>query len=164
VFRFPAKRRAIQGLATSPRPPAFWRHALVSLALLSFAACEGGAPEVQVPPRAALPPADYRIEAEQFAGLQRAALAADYAAFAEELGARDTDGVTAELGQAFGGGPFDVYTAHAVTTDRAHSRLVELRGRSARLYLYLALDRVPGGWDIAGYQLGRDREAIAGRL
>jgi hypothetical protein len=72
--------------------------------------------------------------------------------------------VVAELTQAFGGAPFDLYTADAETDDWAHRRLVELRGPGARLYLYLGLDRAPGGWNIAGYELGRDRAALAARL
>jgi hypothetical protein len=140
------------------------RAAMSAAALLALVACGGGTPDVQVPVRAPLPPADYRTQADQFARLQRAALAGDYAAFAGELGSGDAGEVADQLTQAFGGAPFDVYTAEAVTTDSAHRRLVELRGPSARLYLYLALARVPGGWDVADYRLGRDRETLASRF
>jgi hypothetical protein len=114
--------------------------------------------------RPPLPAADFRTQADQFADLQGAALAADYVSFARFLGARDEGAVVARLTEAFGGGPFDLYTVDTTTDDWAHRRLVELRGPGARLYLYLGLDRAPGGWNIAGYELGRDRAAIAGRL
>jgi hypothetical protein len=130
---------------------------------LLLSACAGD-PQVEVPARPALPPADYRTNADQFADLQRAALAGDYSEFARHLGRGDEEAVVAQLQDAFGGAPFDVYTADAVTNNFAHRRLVELRGPSARLYLYLALDRAPGGWNLAGYQLGQDREALARRL
>ena len=132
-------------------------------ALLALSAC-GGSPGVEVAQRQSVPETDFRTQAEQFAELQEAALAADYVSFARFLGARDEEAVVAELTEAFGDAPFDVYTADAKTDDRVHRRLVELRGPGARLYLYLALDRSPGGWDIAGYQLGRDRAALARRL
>lgn len=139
------------------------RGAAVAAILLALAAC-GGSPEVQVPARPALPAADYRTQTEQFAELQRAALAGDYAAFAEALGGRGAENLVAELTEAFGGAPFDVYTADARTDGWGHRRLIELRGTAARLYLVTALNATPGGWDIAGYQLGRDRDDIAGRL
>ena len=141
----------------------FWRRSLLIAALLALSAC-GGSPSVELPQRPPLPAADFRTQAGQFADLQEAALAADYVSFARFLGARDEEAVVAELTEAFGDAPFDVYTADAETDDRVHRRLVELRGPGARLYLYLALDRAPGGWDIAGYQLGRDRAALARRL
>ena len=130
--------------------------------LLALAAC--GGPRVEVPVRPPLPPADFRTQADQFAELQQAGLAADYRSFARFLGARDEQAVVAQLTDAFGGAPFDVYTADAETNDRAHRRLVELRGPGARLYLMTALDRTAGGWNVAGYELGRDRAAIARRL
>ena len=138
------------------------RRAPLAALLLALAAC--GAPEVEVAQRPALPAADFRTQADQFAELQGAALDADYVSFARFLGARDEETVVAELTEAFGGGPFDVYTADVATDDREHRRLVELRGPGARLYLYVGLDRAPGGWNIAGYELGRDRSAIARRL
>jgi hypothetical protein len=137
---------------------------LLFAALLALAACAAETPSVHVPARPALPPADYRTQAGQFAELQRAALAADYAAFAEALGGRGAENLVAELTAAFGGAPFDVYTADARTDAWGHRRLIELRGTAARLYLVTALNASPGGWDVAGYQLGRDRDAIAGRL
>ena len=130
--------------------------------MLSVAACAG--PQVDVAQRPPLPAADFRTQADQFAELQAAALDADYTSFARFLGARDEEAVVAQLTDAFGGGPFDLYTADAETDGGAHRRLVELRGPGARLYLYLGLDQAPGGWNIAGYELGRDRAAIAGRL
>jgi hypothetical protein len=139
-----------------------WPCGLLAVVLLAAAGCN--APEIQMQQRPSLPAADFRTQADQFAELQASALAGDYVAFARFLGARDEDEVVSLLTQAFGGGPFDVYTSDASTDDWAHRRLVELRGPGARLYLYLGLDRAPGGWNIAGYQLGRDRAAIAGRL
>lgn len=135
---------------------------LLVAALLALSACGGR--DVEVPQRAALPQADFRTRADQFAELQRAGLSADYPAFARSLGAGDEQAVVAQLAEAFGGGPFDVYTADAETDSWAHRRLVELRGPGARLYLYLGLSRAPGGWNIAGWELGRDRAAIARNL
>jgi hypothetical protein len=140
----------------------FRRFGLTAAALLALGACAG--PQAEVAQRPPLPAADFRTQADQFAELQGAALAADYLSFARFLGARDEQAVVAELTEAFGGAPFDVYTADAETDDRAHRRMVELRGPGARLYLYLGLDRSPGGWNIADYEIGRDRAAIAGRL
>ncbi len=134
----------------------------IPMLALALSACSG--PGVEVPQRPPLPAADFRTQAEQFAELQRAGLAADYPAFARYLDARDEQAVVAQLTEAFGGGPFDVYTADAETDDGAHRRLVELRGPGARLYLYLALDEAPGGWNMAGWELGHDRAAIARRL
>ena len=149
--------------ARSPSLPARFRpRDLLVAALLACAGC--GGPAVEVAQRPPLPAADFRTQADQFAELQGAALDGDYASFARFLGSRDEEAVVAELTQAFGGGPFDVYTADVRTDDRAHRRLVELRGPGARLYLYLGLDRAPGGWNIAGYELARDRAAVAGRL
>ena len=138
------------------------RFGLHAAVLLAGAACAG--PTVDVAQRPPLPAADFRTQADQFAELQGAALVGDYQSFARFLGARDEEAVVAQLTDAFGGAPFDVYTADAATDGGAHRRLVELRGPGARLYLYLGLDRAPGGWNIAGYELGRDRAAIAARL
>jgi predicted small lipoprotein YifL len=131
--------------------------------LLALSACGGSAP-VEMPQRPALPVADFRTQAGHFAELQEAGLAADYLSFARFLGARDAQAVVAQLTEAFGGGSFDVYTAGADTDDFAHRRLVELRAPGARRYLFVALNRAPGGWDIAEWELGRDRAAIAARL
>lgn len=138
------------------------RRAPIAALLLALAAC--GGPEVELSQRPPLPAADFRTQADQFAELQGAALDADYVSFARFLGAREEEAVVDELTEAFGGGPFDVYTADVATDDREHRRLVELRGPGARLYLYIGLDRAAGGWNIAGYELGRDRSAIARRL
>lgn len=140
-----------------------WRCARITAAMLALSACQG-TPRVEVPQRPALPAADFRTQAAQFAELQRAGLAADYPAFARHLGARDEQAVVDRLTQAFGGGPFDVYTADAETDDWGHRRLVELRGTGARLYLYTALGRAPGGWNVRGHELGHDRAVIARRL
>ncbi len=120
--------------------PSLWRRLRriertgpLAAALLALAACAvDPAPGTA---RAPLPAADYRTQTEQFAQLQRAALAADYAAFAQALGGRGADELVAELTDAFGGAPFDVYTAEARTDNWGHRRLLELRGTAARLYL-----------------------------
>lgn len=141
-----------------------WRGSVALAALLLLGACAGGGERAEVPQRQSLPPADFRTQAEQFADLQEAALAADYLSFARFLGARDEQATVAQLTEAFGGIAFDVYTADSETDNWTHRRLVELRGPRGRLYLVTALNRAPGGWDIAGFELGRDRKAIAPRL
>lgn len=141
-------------------------------ALMTLAACAGGAERAGVeaadriaaPQRAPVPDADFRTESEQFAALQRAALAADYVAFARGLGARDPDAVVAQLTEAFGGAPFDAYTIGEQMRSRDHRRAVELRGTKDRLYLYLELDRSAGGWNVDEYELGRDRGAVTRKL
>ena len=149
--------------ATVTTRATFLRCGSLVVALLALSAC-GGGPRVEVAQRPPLPPADFRTQADQFAELQVSALAADYVSFARFLGATDEQAVVARLTEAFSGAPFDVYTADAETDSWGHRRLVELRGPGARLYLYLGLNRAPGGWNIAGYELGRDRAAIARHL
>lgn len=136
---------------------------LLVAALMALASCgaNGGA---EVPGRPDLPSADFATRDDQFAALQHAALTADYGKFANVLGASDPAEVVARLNQAFGGDPFDVYTDRAETDSDEHERLIELRGTKGRLYLYVRLEKAPGGWNMAGYELGRDRAAIAGRL
>lgn len=109
-------------------------------------------------------PADYTTETNHFQSLQRAALGGDYLAFAEHLKAQDAQVVVAQLQQSFGGRPFDVYTAKSQTNATVHKRVVELRGTGARLYLFLELEKVPGGWNVGTYQIERDRRRIVTRL
>lgn len=109
-------------------------------------------------------PPQYATSAEQFAGLQRAGLSGDYRAFAGHLKAEDPQSVTNKLQQSFGGRPFDVYTRTAKPGADAHRRLVELRSTTGRMYLYVALDKVPGGWRVADYRLDRKRAAVSTQL
>ncbi|MEM1299802.1 MAG: hypothetical protein AAGH68_11035 [Pseudomonadota bacterium] len=109
-------------------------------------------------------PPQYATSAEQFAGLQRAGLSGDYRAFAGHLKAEDPQAVTTKLQQSFGGRPFDVYTRAAKPGEDAHRRLVELRSTTGRMYLYVALDKVPGGWRVADYRLDRKRAAVSTQL
>ncbi len=142
-----------------------WRSGFLLACLLMLTACGGAdSDRIQVAARPQLPPADYLTQSDQFAELQRAALAADYRAFAQALHAGDPQAVVAQLTDAFAGKPFDAYTLEAHTGSREHQRVAELRGDSARLYLYLELDRSPGGWNVGHYALGRDRDEAMRRL
>ena len=112
----------------------------------------------------ASPAPDYATTGEHFAGLQRAGLGAGYAEFAKHLKASDAKSVTDALQRSFQGGPFDVYTRKSTETDKQFQRLVELRSTTGRLYLYVSLDRVPGGWIVTGHELDRKRSVIMARL
>ncbi len=137
---------------------------LVAPALLGLAACAAEPPDVPVATRPELPPADFRTMTEQFAGLQRAALAADYAGFAEELGVRDPDNVTAELSGRVRRGA--VRRLHGA--GRHHRSKPSPAGRAARAVgAALPLSRARARRRAAGtsraIELGRDRDAIARR-
>jgi len=106
----------------------------------------------------------YRTASEHFAELQRAALSADYNAFAEHMGARDTEAVITRLEESFGGAPFDVYTLEVKNGAREHRRAAELRGPSGREYLYLELAHEGGGWAVRRAELARDRASALARL
>lgn len=149
------------------RPITLWRGGIFVAMALAVSACgggSGGADRIGVRSAPVLPPADYLTEAAQFAELQRAALSSDYEGFASHLHASDPQAVVGQLRDAFGGGPFDVYTLDAETSSRDHRRVAELRGPSGRLYLYLELDRADGGWNVERYELGRDRSTALARL
>lgn len=142
---------------------------LVVLALSACGGSDGGADRIRASSTptatpAVLPPADYLTQSDHFAELQRAALASDYEGFADHLGAGDPQAVVGQLRDAFGGGPFDLYTLDDETGSRGHRRVAELRGPSGRLYLYLELDRADGGWIIDRYELSRDRATSLARL
>lgn len=145
-----------------------WRGGAALAAALAVSACGGGgevgSDRIQVAARPQLPPADYLTQSDQFASLQEAALSSDYQGFARHLRARDPQAVIAQLNDAFGGDPFDIYTLDARTRSRDHRRVAELRGPAGRLYLYLELDRSDGGWNVARYELGRDRDDVFRRL
>jgi len=107
---------------------------------------------------------EYRTASEHFAELQQAALSADYNAFAEHMGADDTQAVVTRLEESFGGAPFDVYTLDVENGMREHRRAAELRGPSGRLYLYLELAREGGGWAVRRAELEPDRAAALAYL
>jgi hypothetical protein len=142
------------------------RSALVVLCLGAVTACAGGPgadgsgtsakPTTQAP--------DYATTGDHFAGLQRAGLAGSYTEFAKHLKAADPKTVTDALQLSFRGGPFDVYTRKSSESGARFQRLVELRSTSGRLYLYVSMDRVPGGWVVSGHDLDRKREVIMARL
>lgn len=145
-----------------------WRGAALLAGTLALGACgggaDGGADRLGGPQRQALPPADYLTYSDHFAQLQEAALSADYAGFARHLRARDPQDVVSQLHDSFGGEPFDIVTVQARTGRRDHRRVAELRGTAGRLYLYLELDQAQGGWNMARYELGTERNTALGRL
>jgi hypothetical protein len=130
-----------------------------------LAGCMDGGSDAGAAPKAeAAPKPDYATHTGHFAELQKAGLTGDYAAFARHLKPADPAAVTSQLQRSFGGRPFDVYTRKSDVSDAAHRRLVELRSATGRLYLYLRLDRVTGGWKVATYELGRDESSISAKL
>ena len=145
-----------------------WRAVAVLAGALALAGCGGGvdgfADRIGAPLRGPLPPADYLTQSDHFAALQRAALSGDYENFALHLRAANPQAVVSQLRDAFGGGPFDVVTLQARTGSRDDRRVAELRGPSGRLYLFIELDRAEGGWNVARYDLGPDRDTTLGRL
>lgn len=144
-----------------------FKSASVLLAAGLLAACapqggtaSGGGAASDTPVREA----EYLTRSGHFEALQDAALKADYARFAGLLQAPDPQAVVASLQQSFSGRPFDAYTAQSRNTNSAHKRLLELRGTGGRLYLYVELDKVPGGWDLARYDMGRSRTSVLSNL
>ena len=73
-------------------------------------------------------------------------------------------GLVGQLNASFSGQPFDIYTAKSRTSATDHRRIVELRGTAGRLYLFLVLDKVVGGWTMASYDIDRNRNAIITRF
>ncbi|MEM7422212.1 MAG: hypothetical protein AAF334_00735 [Pseudomonadota bacterium] len=134
-------------------------------ALLLLAACtEGEAAGGGASATSSAPAAQYSTSADHFRGMQLAGLRGDYDAFAEHLKTDDPGSVLAELGRSFGGGPFDVYTSKSEARDDSHRRIVELRSTAGRLYVYVALDRVPGGWIVADRAVSRNRQTVSSRI
>lgn len=115
-------------------------------------------------PRPVIADAEYQTQSSHFRALQRAGLSGDFKGFAKHLGLADQSKIAAMLGRAFGNQPFDVYTWKTAATSDAHSRLIELRNRNGRLYLFVRLDRVRGGWYVANSVINRDRSVIAAKL
>ena len=149
-----------------PQNTTYARAALMALALTMLGGClKSGSDKTEAPssqpqatqqapaPSAPVNRAEYASSAEQFAGLQRAGLSGDYQGFAGHLKAADPVSVTTQLQRHFRGRPFDVYTRTAKPGADRHQRLVELRSTSGRLYLYVEMDKVPGGWRVAEYEL-----------
>lgn len=143
-----------------------YRPVVAALALGCLAVLAGCMDVAQdaAPKAEAAPKPDYPTDTGHFSALQTAGLSGDYAGFAGHLKSADPAAVTAQLQRSFGGRPFDVYTRKSDVTDATHQRLVELRNATGRLYLYLRLDRVTGGWKVATYELGRDEGSISAKL
>jgi len=145
--------------------PALLRGAAVALAITLGACSSSGGDRAEAPaPRATVNIADYITYSQHFLALQKAALSANYAEFAEHLKLADAQAVIQRLKASFSGRPFDVYTRKTDTSDTTHRRVIELRGTRSRLYLLVRLDRVNGGWKVSRYDFGRDRDAILARL
>lgn len=137
---------------------------MAGLGLLSACADDGEKIAAATPAAPQAPAPDYATATEHFAGLQRAGLSARYADFAKHLKPSDPKTVTDALQRSFRGRPFDVYTRKYAEKDGSFQRLVELRSTSGRLYLYVELDRVPGGWVVSDHDLSRRGSAILARL
>lgn len=149
------------------RKPKILRGALGGVLLASaavLAGCEGGAGAGGGLTAVKAPKAQYPTESAHFGALQMAALSADYASFAIHLDGGDTAPIVQTLTQRFGGRPFDVYTEMAKTDTRSHRRLVELRTTSGRLYLFVELSKVAGGWNLAAHELTPRRAVAEGRM
>ncbi|MFK7945361.1 MAG: hypothetical protein AB8B85_20965 [Paracoccaceae bacterium] len=142
--------------------------ALMMLAAFTLGACAKGGVVSDVGAAAAAAvktdPAEYVSYSDQFAGLQTAGLRGRYSEFAGHLKAPDPASVTNTLQRFFQGRPFDVYTLSATTGPQTHQRLVELRSTSGRLYLYVELDKVPGGWNVAEYKLDNKKTTFGTQL
>lgn len=151
---------------TIRQPLSILRSGAIVLCMCFLAACAAGpgAGGGGAAAKPASPAPDYVTTADHFAGLQRAGLGAGYAEFAKHLKAADPKAVTDALQRSFRGGPFDVYTRKYTEADGRFQRLVELRSTSGRLYLYVSMDRVPGGWVVSGHDLDRKRAVIMARL
>ncbi|MEM9062851.1 MAG: hypothetical protein AAGD13_20505 [Pseudomonadota bacterium] len=141
------------------------RRFVVGFCCLALAACAdnggSGGSAVKI---AAAPAAQFVTYNDQFAELQASGLRGDYAQFARALKAPDPAPVIADLRRSFGGQPFDVYTRRATVNDQTARRAVELRSTTGRLYLFVEMTRVPGGWIVKDYTLSRKRDAVMTRL
>ena len=108
--------------------------------------------------------AQYATYSDQFAELQTSGLRGDYPGFAHALKVDDPDTVVAQLNRSFRGKPFDVFTRNAKEGPSSHKRTVELRSTSGRMYLFVEMEKVQGGWVVSGHDLSRQREPILARL
>ena len=108
--------------------------------------------------------AQYATYSDQFAELQTTGLRGDYPGFARALKVDDPASVVAQLNRSFRGQPFDVFTRDATSAPSSHKRAVELRSRTGRMYLFVEMEKVPGGWVVSGHDLSRQSEPILARL
>lgn len=148
------------------KPLSVLRAGIAVIGVCALAACEagvGGATS-SAPAAPQAPAPDFATATDHFASLQRAGLGANYVDFAKHLKAADPKIVTDALQRSFRGGAFDVYTRKSAEKGSSFQRLVELRSTSGRLYLFVELDRVPGGWIVKGHDLDRKRSVIMARL
>ncbi len=154
-------------MRSDQRKPKILRGVLAGMMLASaaiLAGCEGGAGAGGGLTAVETPKAAYPTESAHFGALQKAALSADYPSFATHLGSAEPQSIVQTLTLRFGGRPFDVYTEMAKTDARSHRRLVELRTTSGRLYLFVELAKVAGGWDIAAHELTPQRSVAQSRM
>lgn len=135
--------------------------AVVCLCLL--AACASG-PGSEVTSSSDASSAQYATYSDQFAELQTSGLRGDYPGFARALKVDDPAEVVAELNRSFRGQPFDVFTRTATEGPSTHKRAVELRSATGRMYLFVEMSKVPGGWVVSAHDLSRQREPILARL
>ena len=108
--------------------------------------------------------AQYATFSDQFAELQTSGLRGDYPGFARALKVDDPAQVVAELNRSFRGQPFDVFTRTTKAGPATHKRAVELRSATGRMYLFVEMSKVPGGWVVSEHDLSRQREPILARL
>lgn len=108
--------------------------------------------------------AQYATHTDQFAELQTSGLRGDYPGFARALKVEDPAAIVALLNRSFGGKPFDVVTREANSDTSTHKRAIELRNTTGRMYLFVEMAKVPGGWVVSEHDLGRQRGPILARL
>lgn len=115
-------------------------------------------------PQPQQPEVDYDTYTQHFIALQSAGLAADYDSFISHMAESAQPAVMAAIRDAFGGQAFDSSTAKTFNSATHHRRMVELRGTRSRLYLYVELTKVPGGWEVTQSEIGRNRGRIVANL
>lgn len=150
-----------------------WQHRGTAIMLLAasciFSACQGADPGSRAASAganavSAAPAPDYVREPELFALLLSAGLSGDYAAFATALRADADPELRANLQRSFNGRPFDVYTRATGSDDTTFRRFIELRNSSGRLYLLVKMQKVPGGWAFAGFEIDRQAKTLRASL
>lgn len=137
---------------------------VAGLCLAALSACAGDGVGTVGAAQDPAAPAQFETASDQFSALQSSGLRGDYTSFADALKAPDPAPVIADLRRSFRGEPFDVYTRRATVDDETARRAVELRSTMGRLYLYVEMRRVPGGWIVEDYALSRKRDAVMTRL